>query len=118
MTKALFFADEQACSDGLAMIDANFRVAAVGAGYELDENGNVIGKDGFGADQPDAQVTTTWDTVKPVADGAVTLDGGVTDQVTHWISDPTASGFSEAILTGVVGALPGTYEYAPTLEDA
>lgn len=106
----LWFGSEQECREGLEVINANFRAGATLQGYDLDGEGNIIGKDSTGMDRPDAQVTTSWDA--PHYDY---LTAG------WWILDPAArfpQDAADRLLNGVVGAEHGEYEYPPEDEGA
>jgi len=101
--QVIWFVDEETCIAGADMINANMRTIAVENDYELDGDGNIIGKDAEGNSQPDAQVTTAWDVPHhdPVTDG-------------WWLSDPAAR-YSpedcERLLQNVEGYTRGEYEY-------
>lgn len=107
--QVLWFATEQECADAVDMINANFRTGATLQGYDLDEFGNIIGKDNTGQDRPDAQVTTTWDT--PHYD---------TQTDAWWVLDP-AERFPpdvvERLMLGVIGSQQGEYTYPPDPEE-
>lgn len=115
--RALFFVTDTDCQSGLDMINANIRVLAVNAGYTLDEDGNVIGKDASGTDQPAAQPTTTWDVPKDVGEGTVTVDDGEKTGLKWWICDPSLR-YGDDILNGVVDGTKGDYQYPPDPEEA
>lgn len=52
----------QQCEAAIARIDANGRALFSEAGYDIDENGYVIGKDLSSKEsRPESQVTETWD---------------------------------------------------------
>lgn len=110
--KVLFFATEEACLAGLEMINATFRAMAAGAGYELDETGNIIGKDWTGFSEPASQVTETWDTPHAVGDGTVSVSDEVTMPIEWFIADPSIN-FDPIILTGVIDYAQGEYQYPP-----
>ncbi len=106
----LWFQTEGTAQAALNLINANFRVLATGAGYDLDENGNIIGKDSNGNDQPDAQVTERWD--NPHYD---------TNADAWWILDPAVR-FSQVeqlavIMRNVTGYTEGEYTYPPDPEE-
>lgn len=103
--QVLWFDDETACTAGANMINANLRSIAVGNNYELDEDGNIIGKDMEGNSQPDAQVTTAWDLPH--------YDDRVDD---WWLTDPAIQYNEEEcdrLLQGVEGYTRGDFQYPP-----
>ena len=103
--KVLWFDNEAACTTAADLINANLRTIAVADDYELDEEGNIIGKDVHGNSQPDAQVTTDWDA--PHYDD-VTLG--------WWLTDPAIQYSPEQcdkLLQGVTDYIKGTYTIPP-----
>lgn len=101
--QVIWFTDEETCVAGAEMINANLRTIAVENDYELDDDGNIIGKDAEGNSQPDAQVTTAWDVphYDPQTEG-------------WWLIDPAmrySSEESARLLQNVEGYTRGAYEY-------
>jgi len=103
----LLFATNADCMAACELIDANLRTNAVNAGYTLDDDGNIIGKDSEGNDQPQAQPTTCWDTPHEVGEGTVTAEGG---PYTDWIFDPRPR-LGDDVMQGVTGWTEGDYQY-------
>lgn len=103
--KVLWFDDEMSCTNAADLINANLRTIAVGNDYELNEDGDIIGKDIHGNNQPDAQVTTAWDAPHY-------------DEVTNnwWLTDPAIQYTLEEctkLLQGVTDYINGEYTPPP-----
>lgn len=95
MIKALVFSTLAACEAAIERLNANGRGLLMAAGYELDEEGRLIGKNlASGASDPEAQLTFSWD-VPHAHTGA-----------SYWVRDPRpfyAPEHEPAIMAGLSG---------------